>query len=613
MFKKFKINELFSDWVKPFDSIGDMPPSSPVKFIIHYLKQAKLPIFFMLLLSGFVAGIEAGMFYFVGRIIDILDASPKNLSTLMSLYGPEILIMAIIVVFLRTLFTWLLALIQNLTFTLNFGMMIRWQAYTYVVQQSLNFFNSKLAGSIEGKVWESGGSIVNLINTLIQTLWFIIIYTLTTVFLIGKTEPTIAGVILIWIVIYFFIAFFYVPRIRKYAVQHSNSGSKVKGAIVDNFANIVTLKLFGSNAQGLGFVKNSFYKYYSDTKQLTSSIANSTSLITLLSGLMITMITWMSFVSWSDSILTTGSIAFALGLVLRLNTMLSSLLSQLNNLMRYIGGLQSSAKLVSNPIEITDSHEATELEAFKGSIVFENVSFGYNSNKTIIKNFNLEIKPGEKIGIVGPSGAGKTTVFNLLLRLYDPSTGRILIDGQDIAKVTQISLRERVAAVTQEGGLIHRSVRDNLILGRDDISQNDIEKAIKLAKADEFISSLEDKKKRKGLDAFVGERGVKLSGGQRQRIAIARVMLKNASIFLFDEASSALDSEIEATIQKEILSKMGGRTVIMIAHRLSTITSMDRLIVLRKGEIVEQGTHEQLINSKGIYSRLWKIQSGGYS
>ncbi|MCT8354379.1 ABC transporter ATP-binding protein, partial [Photorhabdus kayaii] len=516
-------------------------------------------------------------------------------------------------VFLRTLFTWLLALIQNLTFTLNFGMMIRWQAYTYVVQQSLNFFNSKLAGSIEGKVWESGGSIVNLINTLIQTLWFIIIYTLTTVFLIGKTEPTIAGVILIWIVIYFFIAFFYVPRIRKYAVQHSNSGSKVKGAIVDNFANIVTLKLFGSNAQGLGFVKNSFYKYYSDTKQLTSSIANSTSLITLLSGLMITMITWMSFVSWSDSILTTGSIAFALGLVLRLNTMLSSLLSQLNNLMRYIGGLQSSAKLVSNPIEITDSHEATELEAFKGSIVFENVSFGYNSNKTIIKNFNLEIKPGEKIGIVGPSGAGKTTVFNLLLRLYDPSTGRILIDGQDIAKVTQISLRERVAAVTQEGGLIHRSVRDNLILGRDDISQNDIEKAIKLAKADEFISSLEDKKKRKGLDAFVGERGVKLSGGQRQRIAIARVMLKNASIFLFDEASSALDSEIEATIQKEILSKMGGRTVIMIAHRLSTITSMDRLIVLRKGEIVEQGTHEQLINSKGIYSRLWKIQSGGYS
>ncbi|MBD2810830.1 ABC transporter ATP-binding protein [Xenorhabdus sp. Vera] len=613
MLKKIKIKKLFFDRVKPFDSIGNMPPSSPVKFIIYYLRQAKLTVFFMLMLSGFVAGIEAGMFYFVGKIIDILEVSPKNLSTLMSLYGTDILIMAIIVVFLRTLFTWLLALIQNLIFTLDFGMMIRWQAYTYVIQQSLNFFNSKLAGSIERKVWESGGSIVNLINTLTQTLWFIIIYTLTTVFLIGKSEPIIAGVILIWIVIYFFIAFFYVPRIRKFAVQHSDSGSKVKGAIVDNFANIVTLKLFGSNAQGLGFVKNSFDKYYSDTKQLTSSIANSTSLITLLSGLMITMITWMSFISWSDGILTTGAIALTLGLVLRLNTMLSGLLSQLSNIMRHIGVLQSSAKLVSNPLEITDCHDAMELEAFKGSIVFENVSFGYNTDKAIIKNFNLEIKPGEKISIVGPSGAGKSTVFNLLLRLYDPSTGRILIDGQDIAKVTQISLRERVAAVTQEGGLIHRSVRDNLILGRDDISQHDIENAIKIAKADEFISGLEDQKKRKGLDAFVGERGVKLSGGQRQRIAIARVMLKDASIFLFDEASSALDSEIEAAIQKKILSEMEGKTVIMIAHRLSTIISMDKIIVLRKGEIVEQGTHDQLINSKGIYSRLWEIQSGGYN
>ncbi|MBD2816051.1 ABC transporter ATP-binding protein [Xenorhabdus sp. Flor] len=608
-----KINKLFFNRVKPFDLIGNMPPSSPVKFIIHYLRQAKLTIFFMLLLSGFVAGIEAGMFYFVGKIIDMLEASPKNLSTLMSLYSTDILIMAIIVVFLRTLFTWLLALIQNLIFTLDFGMMIRWQAYTYVVQQSLNFFNSKLAGSIERKVWESGGSIVNLINTLTQTLWFIIIYTLTTVFLIGKSEPIIAGVIFIWIVIYFFIAFFYVPRIRKYAVQHSDSGSKVKGAIVDNFANIVTLKLFGSNTQGLGFVKNSFDKYYSDTKQLTSSIANSTSLITLLSGLMITMITWMSFISWSDGILTTGAIALTLGLVLRLNTMLSNLLSQLNNIMRHIGVLQSSVKLVSNPLEITDCHDAMELEAFKGGIVFENVSFGYNSHKEIIKNFNLEIKPGEKIAIVGPSGAGKSTVFNLLLRLYDPCTGRILIDGQDIAKVTQISLRDRVAAVTQEGGLIHRSVWDNLTLGRDDISQHDIENAIKISKADEFISGLEDNKKRKGLDAFVGERGVKLSGGQRQRIAIARVMLKDASIFLFDEASSALDSEIEATIQKEILSEMKGKTVIMIAHRLSTIISMDKIIVLRKGEIIEQGTHNELINSKGVYSRLWEIQSGGYS
>ncbi|WP_434526995.1 ABC transporter ATP-binding protein [Photorhabdus asymbiotica] len=612
MFKKLNINNWFANWIKPFNSIGSMPPGSSIKFITHYLKQAKLPIFFMLLLSGFVAGIEAGMFYFIGHIVDMLNTSPKDLSALIALYGTELFIMAVIVIFIRTLFTWLLSLIQNLTITLGFSMMVRWQTYTYIIQQSLNFFNSNLAGSIERRVWDAGGSIVNLINTLIQTLWFIIIYTLTTIFLIGKTEPMIAVTLLIWVAIYFAIAFFYVPRIRKYAVQHSDSGSKVKGAIIDNFANVVTLKLFGANSQGSTFVRNNFDEYYSDTKLLTGNISNATNLVTLLSGLMIAMTTWISFISWSDNVLTTGAIAFTLGLVLRLNTMLSSLLSQLNLLMRHIGALQSAAKLISKPLEITDAHDATELKISTGEIVFENICFGYRSNKTVINDLNLKIRPGEKIGIVGPSGSGKTTILNLLLRLYNPNSGRILIDGQDIAKVTQVSLRNEVVAVTQEGGLIHRSVRDNLILGRDDISQNDIEIAVKLARADEFIPDLEDKNKRKGLDAFVGERGIKLSGGQRQRIAIARVMLKDASIFLFDEASSALDSEIEAAIQQEILSKMKGKTVIMIAHRLSTITSMDRLIVLRKGEIVEQGTHDQLLNANGIYSRLWKLQSGGY-
>ncbi|CAQ82720.1 MULTISPECIES: ABC transporter ATP-binding protein [Photorhabdus] len=612
MFKKLNINNWFANWIKPFNSIGSMPPDSSIKFITHYLKQAKLPIFFMLLLSGFVAGIEAGMFYFIGHIVDMLNTSPKDLSALIALYGTELFIMAVIIIFIRTLFTWLLSLIQNLTITLGFSMMVRWQTYTYIIQQSLNFFNSNLAGSIERRVWDAGGSIVNLINTLIQTLWFIIIYTLTTIFLIGKTEPMIAVTLLIWVAIYFAIAFFYVPRIRKYAVQHSDSGSKVKGAIIDNFANVVTLKLFGANSQGSTFVRNNFDEYYSDTKLLTGNISNATNLVTLLSGLMIAMTTWISFISWSDNVLTTGAIAFTLGLVLRLNTMLSGLLSQLNLLMRHIGALQSAAKLISKPLEITDAHDATELKISTGEIVFENICFGYRSNKTVINDLNLKIRPGEKVGIVGPSGSGKTTILNLLLRLYNPNSGRILIDGQDIAKVTQVSLRNEVVAVTQEGGLIHRSVRDNLILGRDDISQNDIEIAVKLARADEFIQDLEDKNKRKGLDAFVGERGIKLSGGQRQRIAIARVMLKDASIFLFDEASSALDSEIEAAIQQEILSKMEGKTVIMIAHRLSTITSMDRLIVLRKGEIVEQGTHDQLLNANGIYSRLWKLQSGGY-
>ncbi|MBC3228686.1 ABC transporter ATP-binding protein [Serratia fonticola] len=612
IYKKIKINDWFAGWIRPFDTQGEMPPNSPIKFILHYLRMAKLPVILMLFLSGLVAGIEAGMFYFIGRIIDMLDKSPQNLSDLAKNYGTELMAMAFVIIFARTLFTWLLSLIQNLTFTLSFCMMVRWQAYTYVAKQGMEFFNNNLAGSVERKVWETGGAIGNLVNTLIQTLWFIIIYTLTTVFLIGKSEPMIGVVLLVWVGAYAVIAFFYVPKIRQYAVRHADSGSRVKGAIVDNFANIITLKLFGSYGQGSSFVRNSFDDYYSDTKKLSGHISNATNLVTLLSSLMIAMTAWISFVSWANGVLTAGAIAFTLGLVLRLNGMLSGLLAQLNLLMRHVGSLQSAVKLVSKPLVITDAHDATELKISGGGIIFEDVSFGYRADKKIINNLSLDIKPGEKVAIVGPSGAGKTTIFNLLLRLYDPSTGRILMDGQDIAKVTQISLHNSVVAVTQDGGLIHRSVRDNLVLGRDDVSQEDVEKAVKLARADEFISELEDKKKRKGLDAYVGERGIKLSGGQRQRIAIARVMLKDASIYLFDEASSALDSESEAAIQQEILAKMKDKTVVMIAHRLSTVTSMDRLIVLRKGEIVEQGTHQKLLEMKGIYSRLWQLQSGGY-
>lgn len=612
IYKKIKINDWFAGWIRPFDTQGEMPPNSPIKFILHYLRMAKLPVILMLFLSGLVAGIEAGMFYFIGRIIDMLDKSPQNLSDLAKNYGAELMAMAFVIIFARTLFTWLLSLIQNLTFTLSFCMMVRWQAYTYVAKQGMEFFNNNLAGSVERKVWETGGAIGNLVNTLIQTLWFIIIYTLTTVFLIGKSEPMIGVVLLVWVGTYAVIAFFYVPKIRQYAVRHADSGSRVKGAIVDNFANIITLKLFGSYGQGSSFVRNSFDDYYSDTKKLSGHISNATNLVTLLSSLMIAMTAWISFVSWANGVMTAGAIAFTLGLVLRLNGMLSGLLAQLNLLMRHVGSLQSAVKLVSKPLVITDAHDATELKISGGGIIFEDVSFGYRADKKIINNLSLDIKPGEKVAIVGPSGAGKTTIFNLLLRLYDPSTGRILMDGQDIAKVTQISLHNSVVAVTQDGGLIHRSVRDNLVLGRDDVSQEDVEKAVKLARADEFISELEDKKKRKGLDAYVGERGIKLSGGQRQRIAIARVMLKDASIYLFDEASSALDSESEAAIQQEILAKMKDKTVVMIAHRLSTVTSMDRLIVLRKGEIVEQGTHQKLLEMKGTYSRLWQLQSGGY-
>ncbi|MBJ7224150.1 MULTISPECIES: ABC transporter ATP-binding protein [unclassified Brenneria] len=612
MYRKFDVNEWFAEWIKPFEYDGTMPPNSTMRFIIHYLKRAKFPVILMLLFSGLVAGIEAGMFYFIGRIIDMMNNSPQGLTTLLKEYGNELIFMAIIILFARTLFSWILSLIQNLTFTLSFSMMVRWQVYSYVSQQGVDFFNKNHAGALENKVWESGGALGNLISTFIQTLWFIIIYALITVFLIGKTEPIIALFLIGWFATYCVIAVIFVPKIKVYSLQHSNSGAKAKGTIVDNFLNIITLKLFGATGQGTNFVRNSLNEYFLVAKKLSGHISNANNLITLLSSFMLAITTWFSLISWSEGTSTPGVVAFTMGLVLRLSSMLAGLLSQLNILMRHIGSLQSSVKLVAKPLILSDTHNAIELEVSQGGIVFENVSFGYGAGKNILNNLNLNIKPGEKVAIVGPSGAGKTTIFNLLLRLYDPKTGRIVIDGTDITKVTQVSLHNSVVAVTQDGGLLHRSVSDNLVLGREDINQSDIKSAIKLARADEFINNLEDDKGRTGLDAFVGERGVKLSGGQRQRISIARAMLKEASVYLFDEASSALDSESEAAIQKDILSKIEGKTIVMIAHRLSSITTMDRLIVLRKGEIVEQGTHEQLLEMNGTYSRLWKLQSVGY-
>ena len=327
---------------------------------------------------------------------------------------------------------------------------------------------------------------------------------------------------------------------------------------------------------------------------------------------MIAAIAGFSINLWLTGAISVGSVAFTLSLVLRLNMLLGRMMTQLNGLMRNLGTLQNSAELVARPIALNDREDAPDLKIDKALVRFEQARFGYDPEQPVIDGLSLTIAPGEKLGLVGRSGAGKSTFVNLLLRFYDLQSGKIEIDGQNIAEVSQESLRQAIGMVTQDTSLLHRSIRENIVFGRPDAGDAEILEAARTAEALSFIEGLSDQRGRKGLDAHVGDRGVKLSGGQRQRIAIARVMLKNAPILVLDEATSALDSEVEAAIQENLDELMEGKTVIAIAHRLSTIARMDRLVVMDEGRIIEAGTHAELLARGGLYADLWARQSGGF-
>jgi len=430
--------------------------------------------------------------------------------------------------------------------------------------------------------------------------------------LIGGLDWRLAMVVLVWVGIFSMLARYFVPRIRKHSRETAEAASMLSGRMVDAYSNIQTLRLFGRDDANDRYMRQGFDIFQNTTMMFTRFITGVRASMALLSGIMITSMAALCIDLWLSGKISSGAVAFTLALVLRLNFLLGRLMTQFNGIMRNFGTVQNAAELISQPVGLVDVPNAPDLVVAKPSIRYENVSFHYGRSKGVIDNLSLDIAPGEKVGIVGRSGAGKSTLVNLLLRFYDVEKGRILIDGQDIAKVSQETLRAHIGMVTQDTSLLHRSIRDNIMFGRMDASEEQLLAAIRRAKADEFIERLEDQRGRKGLEAHVGERGVKLSGGQRQRIAIARVMLKDAPILVLDEATSALDSEVEAAIQSNLDELMHGKTVLAIAHRLSTIAALDRLIIMDAGRIVEQGTHTQLVNSGGLYSELWARQSGGF-
>jgi len=613
IFRRFA--QFFEAWIDPFAARASYTPPQPaLAFIWSYVSQAKGAFFAMLVLGGIVALLEAGLFWFTGRLVDILDGvKPSDgWSGLWAAHGLDIAFMAGVVLFVRFLAVAMSAVVEEQTVVPGFFNLVRWQAHAQIARQSLTFFQNDFSGRIVSKVWSAGQATGDLMVSLLQVVWFMVIYTLTTFSVVTSLDWRLGAIIIVWLAIFGGLSRYFVPKVRKYARETAEVSSLLTGRLTDSYANIQTLKLFGREEDNDGYIRDGFDKFQQSVIVFTRYLTAVRSSLAFLSGIMITAMGAMAIQLWMQGQITTGAVAFTLGLVLRMNMLLGRMMTQFNAIMRNLGTIQNSADMLAEPIGLMDRPEAPDLVVRAPSIHFDNIRFHYGKGSGVIENLSLEIRPGEKVGIVGRSGAGKSTLVNLLLRFYDLEGGRILIDGQDIAEVRQESLRRQIGMVTQDTALLHRSIRDNIMFGRPDATEAAMQRSVIEAEADRFIPQLSDYRGRKGYDAYVGERGVKLSGGQRQRVAIARMLLKDAPILVLDEATSALDSEVEAAIQQNLEKLMAGKTVIAIAHRLSTIANLDRLVVMDNGRIIENGTHQQLIDSGGLYSELWARQSGGF-
>ncbi|MEI7036641.1 ABC transporter ATP-binding protein [Fulvimonas yonginensis] len=601
----------FESLIDPFEEPVDrMPPRSVGRFYLFYLRQAWPVLAAVVVVGFFVSVIEVSLFAFIGRLVDL--ARSADGAAFFRQHGRELSWMGFVALVARPLFNALHDLLVNQAIVPSLTNRIRWQNHRWVIRQSLGFFQNDFAGRIAQRIMQTGASLRESAVQIADAIWYVVIYTGSAIVLFAQADAWLAAPLVLWLLAYVATLAYFVPRTKARSWRSSEARSKVMGRIVDGYSNVLTLKLFAHTRREEAYVREAMGEHVERARGMTRLTTAMDATITTLNGFLIVGTSGLALWLWSRGQVTVGAIALSTGLVIRINNMSGWIMWVVNGIFENVGTVQDGLTTIAQPRTVQDAPGARPLEVTRGEVRFEGIHFHYGKAGGVIAGLDLTVRPGEKIGLVGPSGAGKSTLVNVLLRLYDLEGGRILIDGQDIAAVTQESLRSQIGVVTQDTSLLHRSIRDNLLYGRPDASEAQVAEAVRKARADEFIPELVDGEGRRGYDAHVGERGVKLSGGQRQRIAIARVLLKDAPILILDEATSALDSEAEAAIQDSLDLLMQDKTVIAIAHRLSTIARMDRLVVLDKGRIVESGTHAQLIERGGLYARLWERQTGGF-
>ena len=604
----FTFFERLLDPLAPADIV--QPPAQTRRFFEHFLRPIKGLLLITLTVSGIAAVAELALYAFLGVLVDWMSSTQPE--QFLAEHGTALVLMAIITIIIRPLAVLCSRGLITLALLPGLGNRVRWHSHRYVLRQSLAYFQNDFAGRIAQKVMQTGPTLREAVLNVIDGVWFLVIFLLGTVTVFVSLNAVLILPIIAWIIGYIAVIAWLVPPVKRKSAALSEANSALSGRIVDSYTNIQSVKLFAHAAREDAFAREGVEHHTQKFRVLMRSIFTMTVLLTVLNSTLIFAGAALSIMLWLDGSLSVGAIAIANGLIIRLTQMSGWILRTIATLFENIGTVQNGVETIAKPYLVHDQADAKALMVKRGEIRFEGISFHYGQKGGVIEDLTLTIQPGEKVGLVGRSGAGKSTLVHLLLRFYDLEAGRILIDGQDIAQVSQESLRAQIAMVTQDTSLLHRSIRDNIRYGRPDASEEAIIRAAELAEAHAFIPMLIDPRGRRGYDAHVGERGVKLSGGQRQRIAIARVILKNAPILVLDEATSSLDSEVEAAIQGQLDNLMRGKTVIAIAHRLSTIAALDRLIVMDQGRIVEQGSHSELIRQGGLYAQLWERQSGGF-
>ena len=605
---------MFKWFEKRLEAYPEEPPREPprglVAFCLYYTRGAWPWLIGMGVFTTLIAVIEVSLFAFMGNIVDWL--SHQSRETFLSNEGWRLALITGVILIILPGVVLIQSMLIHQTLLGNYPMRVRWLMHRYLIRQSMSFFQDEFAGRISTKLMQTALAIRETVMKLLDVLNYVIVYFAGTLFIAASADTVLMIPFAVWLAVYILLLRFFIPRLRTISEQQADARSLMTGRIVDSYTNIATVKLFSHSSREESYVRESLDGFLGTVHGQMRLITLFHFSLYLANCVLLFAVGAIGIQLWMNEAISIGAVAVGIGLVLRLNGMSQWIMWEMSALFENIGTVEDGITTIARSQEVVDVPNAPALQVTRGELDFDRIGFHYGKGKGVIENLSLTIKPGQKVGLVGRSGAGKSTLVNLLLRFYDLENGRIVIDGQDISKVTQDSLRANIGMVTQDTSLLHRSVRENIMYGRPDATEDMLQQALRLAQADQFIPQLTDPQGRRGLDAHVGERGVKLSGGQRQRIAIARVMLKDAPILILDEATSALDSEVEAAIQDSLNTLMEGKTVIAIAHRLSTIAALDRLVVMDKGRIVEDGTHEELVALGGIYASLWARQSGGF-